>query len=409
MTVGLSAERLPGKVLVVDDKFETVDYMIEELAKRGIPVLFWNGEGEPPKSASGVRVLITDLNLTGEADSPDMQYDYTASVLDLIPGPYAVLIVSVNPTSDSPSNLKSAYKRVTDRDIPGFIIPKAFSKEEAKDLDTLVTALNSMLKKRPIFQALLLTEEILDKARDAVVRDIAQEQFEPAVSALIRSIAKETGADSVARELAKLLAHLQTRNVRKMETYDRLKKFLSELVTEKEQDVSTKLRSYILNLRMYYVPDENERPWTGDIYKLPGSTEHKRYAILMTPACDISQDKVTHLTFCYGFPITEAGLKKDNHPIYRRDKKVANYNQARKYLTGKDIPQRFYGLDNYREEANGHEILLLDFQDIHSKEIDKFKNSGWLRTCRLDSPYLEDLLQKFGSHSFRIGTPDTTS
>ena len=96
------------------------------------------------------------------------------------------------------------------------------------------------------------------------------------------------------------------------------------------------------------------------------------------------------------------------------DNKFKKRNEVIKTLaTGSDLPERFYILHFFRhsEESGDYLHLLIDFTKINSIAChrDTVGNlrvpRGWTRLCRLDSPYKEDLLQKYSSYSARLGTP----
>ncbi|GAI22192.1 unnamed protein product, partial [marine sediment metagenome] len=81
--------------------------------------------------------------------------------------------------------------------------------------------------------------------------------------------------------------------------------------------------------------------------------------------------------------------------------------------TGSGLPQGYYILHFLKSsvDADDYFHLLIDFSMVQSEAKKSGEGavripSGWHRICRLDSPYIEDLLQKYASISARIGTPD---
>jgi len=50
--------------------------------------------------------------------------------------------------------------------------------------------------------------------------------------------------------------------------------------------------------------------------------------------------------------------------------------------------------------------LCFDFKNILSYAIVPFLEMKWKRVCRLDSPFVDVMLQKFGMNSSRIGEPN---
>jgi hypothetical protein len=403
--------------MVIDDKFSgTVQDYIVELTKNGIPVLYWDGDGDPPESVHSVRFILLDLDLTGGA-AVDYPED-PARALGLIPGPFAVLIVSVDPTPDSADRLAKAYSEVNaGKELPGVIIKHTIRKSD-KIAEDVVKYIKSMLNDKPVFESLLLVEQSLEHGKDASLAELAQQRFEATIKAWVKSIASDTGDISIAREFAMSLVRFQTRHLRNSSTYPRLKSLLKAIADEKVSGVDS-LNSRIMHYRAYYEPDFEELPWTGDIYETGGTDPKKTYAVLVTPACEIAQGEASYMTFCYGFVLLPEDLENKSHLIFSLDEKLkhASTKEAKgKYFkTAGLIPRRFGVLENFRilEKTSGANAgttekfvrLFLDFQALESIVPDEIGKRKWKRLYRLDPLYVGELLEKFGSYSARIGTP----
>lgn len=174
-----------------------------------------------------------------------------------------------------------------------------------------------------------------------------------------------------------------------------------------------------MHYRTYYEPDSEEIPWTGDIYETGETDPKKKYAALITPACEIAVGEASYMTFCYGFVFLPEDLNNKNHFMYSLDenlKNVPTHEAKKKYFKGiASIPRRFGVLDDFRilEEAAGGGVdtsekfarPFLDFQALESIVPGEFNRRKWKRLCRLDPLYVGELLPKFGSYSMRIGTP----
>jgi hypothetical protein len=400
--------------MVIDDDFSSVREYIAELAKTGIPVLWWNGDGNPPHSANDVRFVLLDLDLTGTSAVDN--YDLDARVLGLVPGPFTVLIVAVNPTVDSAENLKKAYSDVNKgKELPGFIIKNTITKrtmEPDKIAQTAASYIREILDKKPIFESLLLAEQSIEYGKDASLAELAQERFEATIKAWVKSIAEDAGDESLAREFVLSLAQFQIRHLGKSSAYPKLKALLKTLSAQKSSS-DQPLSSRIMHYRSYYDPDPGEDPWTGDTYETNGGDPKKAYATIITPKCSLRG--ASYLTLCYGFPIMPDDLDNENHFIFDFDptlKKQKSNERKGKYLKGNvGIPRRFGVVDAFRiidrtaGAAEKFVRLFFDFQSLESITFDEFKKRKWTRLCRLDSPYIEDLLQRYGLYSMRIGIP----
>jgi hypothetical protein len=83
--------------------------------------------------------------------------------------------------------------------------------------------------------------------------------------------------------------------------------------------------------------------------------------------------------------------------------KVENMKEYMKnrYLKGKSLPSKFHAIWNFRDEAGACGICF-DLSNVRSTEIENVKK--WKRVSRLDSPFVEELLEKYGHLVSRIGT-----
>ena len=102
----------PGKILIVDDKFDDVKELMLKLLNDNIPVQYWDSQSELKYTLTNVRILILDLKLTedqGEKYS-DNYFVPAAQVLKEIQGPYVLIILSGDYDEGDIHRLKDAYK-----------------------------------------------------------------------------------------------------------------------------------------------------------------------------------------------------------------------------------------------------------------------------------------------------------
>jgi hypothetical protein len=336
-----------------------------------------------------------------------------------------VIFSSVNyDEEESPKMLAQAYYDVTGKRFPGVIIGTNFDKTEAiSALAEIPGKIGKVLGDEKLFAAILWAESILNQGADGTLSMFTREEFESAVKALLKSIIDDTGAESVTREFVMVIARLLTRNLASAKGYTELKELLEGLRTSGSIVASPTEESIIYNRRMYYVPDSAEPPWTGDIYRTDSADPKRKFAILITPSCDISQEKVGYFKVAYGVVATDTELRTNpGHPLFKMDKSLGSDSTKaiEKYLHKKgSIPPRLYPLNHFLDESNDQSrTLIVDFQAIDSLTPEALfgnlaKTQGqsepkWARPYRLDSPFIEDLLQKYGAHSFRLGTPTVT-
>ena len=102
----------PGKILIVDDKFDDVKELMLKLLNDNIPVQYWDSQSELKYALTNVRILILDLKLTegqGEKYS-DNYFVPAAQVLNKIQGPYVLIILSGDYNKGDIDRLKDKYK-----------------------------------------------------------------------------------------------------------------------------------------------------------------------------------------------------------------------------------------------------------------------------------------------------------
>ena len=390
--------------------------MVNELVRLGAPIVFWNPTTGIKPSTTNVRVILTDINLLGLETVTRGSYDDLAAKLKDIPGPFLVMFVSVNfDEDDSVTMLEEAYRDVTGKDLPGLVLGVNFDKTQAREaLAQIPTRIQTILSEQRLFNIILLSETVLNQGTDKMLGELTRKEFETAVQALLKSIVDDTGKESAAREFVVLLSKLLTRNIESSPQYTQLKAVIEQLLQGGVATVTPASESWIYNKRMYYVPDEKEIRWTGDIFNTGSQNPLQQYAILITPTCDISQEKkLTYYKFCYAVVATENDLRSNlQHPVYQMDKSLGtNVNLAiQRYLKRDRTPQRYYPLNHFLEDtADDTRTLVVDLQAVRSLTPDELRTSGWTPILRLDSPFVEDLLQKYGSFSFRLGAPTVTS
>jgi len=169
-------------------------------------------------------------------------------------------------------------------------------------------------------------------------------------------------------------------------------------------------RSAIYSRLMFYNPGSGEKPWTGDIYK---TKDKYQYAIVLTPACDFAHDKTIAARVCFGFPLNENYFQDPEYPPNKFDQKAIQIRKMQgtpsflqfmksRYLKGARLPENLYMVWNF---VDAKEIgLCFDFNHVHSLSQEEIQK--WERVCRLDSPFIENMLEKYGRQVLRIGTLD---
>lgn len=412
--------------MIVDDEYESVRDAVGELLQSGIPVAYWDGSSE--RELSNVRAVLLDIDLAHLDIQTDDDTLFLAAVevLRKISGAPLVLISSSLYDDEQPARLRAAYQKVTGKTFPGVISNLGMTKDELSDRETLMGRIKSALEDQQLIRLALLWECVLDNAQDRTVETLFSEQTSSTITTIVKKLEDEWGPNSLGREFTGTMLRMLTRFARNGKFYGELSERLKALASS-PLNPSSDPDTSPLSLLMFYLPDELEGMWTGDIYRTNLELAHQ-YAAVLTPACDFAGEKVERPMVCYGFPISVDGLKSKDHPIYAKDPKLAKIflnqqlnDQQReekavrdakaKYLDeeeGLHIPERMYVLRHFPSKNPDEQVLCFDFQDVGSvgNSVPKEgKIEGWERIARLDSPYVDVMLQTFGTYMSRLGAP----
>jgi hypothetical protein len=265
-----------GKILLVDDHYdEIIKKAVITLIEKGMPVQFWNGKGDFPEIIRNVRVVILDLDLVGLGIRSGSEFYYPAAeALSKIPGPFVVVIMAMDFQEDDPSNLASFYNTHFESPLCGFVALQGLSKdEELEDPSRLESLILSSVGQNKILSLILFWEELVDRAKDKAFSDLIAKEIEGTVLALVKSLCKDFGEESAARELANVMMRLISRRMCEHKRFERLNEIIKELnVVSIGQTVEYPTEEDLLlyNRLMFYEPGVEEDVWTGDIYRVEG-------------------------------------------------------------------------------------------------------------------------------------------
>lgn len=453
----ISDWKFPGKVLFVDNDYEDVKNFIDKLTQEGIAVQYWNSIGETTKNFDNIRIIVLDLNLTdgqGEDKSELSYFQPAAEVLTKIRGPYLIVILSTDYEEGDIENLKKAYKEFYPNHPPLQTLGEEVGIAKDEDFSNFHEKIKKKFEEKNVFKLIISWEKLLDIAKDRTLHAISKEEFENEINIFIKSIKKDVGDGSLTREFISNMTRFLSRHMTSGDEYDEVSQVLSNIAVNTNPEEA--LEPLLQHMRTFYVPSKNEQIWTGDIFKnetkltdlhasktsnfiskimeniIPKKIKSEtniiddenedlwKYQIVLTPACDFSQDKVDNLVMCKGFALSRTELLDKNHPLYKikptfslsdtgdpkEDEKKMQKDLNQLLKNSKLKSPRYYKLKNFKEKDSDEYItLVFDFQRIGSIKKCIFESMQGDRLARLDSPYVEDILQNYGSFSTRLGIP----
>lgn len=411
-----------GKVLFVDDDYETIADATTAFLNQGIPVQYWKGTGELPSSIFDVRIVIIDLDLEGiNMRVPGDEFYFSAvEALRKIPGPFIVFIVAREFDTSDPDRLRDVYNRKVGVPLCGYIANEGLTKDELEDPNCLESLIVSFLEKNEVLHLILSWEGIFDKAKDAAMSDIMLYDVDVPIRALVKMLCANSGeGKATARELIEVMVRLVSRRTSETAEASNLVNLIcgiNKVPLENNYPNFEDLRLY--SKLMFYLPSNDEDLMTGDIFE---TEDEFKYAVILTPKCDIIQDNTGgRALVCFGFPLKRENFENPNFPPYKIDQKINGLCQKERTFTIKiaeTAEKRYFketppvGIPiiwNFCPEQ-GKFGICLDFNDVRSlpfAEIyDNWKNKKtWKRVSRIDSPFIEEILQRYGTLVSRIGT-----
>lgn len=399
-----------GKVLFIDDAYETIAEVTSSFLQNNIQVQYWNGSGILPKNIRNVRIVVTDLDLTNSNMKAAMGETFFFSVVDAvnqIPQPFVLVFVAREFDPKDPKTFRKAYKTRTSSTFPGFLSKKGLTKAELNPT-ALKEIIDTFLEKNEILKLILKWETLHDKAKDAALNEIVIGNAENSIRTLVKILCNNCHEHQGAtRELINEINRLVSRKSLQTEDFENLVKIVTGISKTQVKKENTKQDLLILNKLIFYHPADKEDIMTGDIYQ---TAERFKYGMILSPKCDLMQSKIQKALVCYGFPIKKTYFRNKDYPPHKNDSVIVKLHKkdckmseiaktvGERYL-GKDLPSSLQVIWNFTEKEHG---FCLDFNNVQSVDLEEI--GKWKILCRLDSPYIDEILQKYGTQISRIGT-----
>ena len=140
-------------------------------------------------------------------------------------------------------------------------------------------------------------------------------------------------------------------------------------------------------MRCYVVPPVSPRLMSGDIFRRRVDEGRFEYSILLSPSCDIAQDKADWMLFAHCLVLSGEGEYTKSKSKWKQSDRYHFFPRAI------EIPD-----------------MIADFQQLTSIKKEKLCElitEGKIeRIASMDSPYCEAITAQFARYFGRIGTPD---
>ena len=412
-------------MLIIDDEYDPdIKEAVRQLLLSGVPVQYWSGKGSA--KFPNTRVVLLDLILRkGDADRTAVEkFDLAVEALLKVGSASIVIIFTGNP--DQPSDFKARLEFKLKGEYPGIIAESKIAKREVRDREILISRIEQEITAHPEVKLALLLESIIDWAKDGAFQATIGRNAQT-VKALVKIIDKQSGGAGPRRELVDTVIRVLSRHAHSGEAYSKLKEVLGDLFRDGPPDL-THAGAELLSFLMYYNP-HGEQVWTGDIFRRRRSK--KDIGVVITPSCDLAWDKPKYVSIAMGFALTEQVYADRSSILFQTDSKLRAFaateqngatggergqatqeieSRIRQYKDDErplKLPESSYFLRHVAVDG-GLVDIYLDLKDIERVPLASLgnKRGSWKRISRIDTPFVERLLQHFGEGATRIGVPD---
>lgn len=418
--------QIPGKVLVIDNKYKDVEEIITSLWHRGHGIVFLDTVPPEESIPSNVRLVILDLMLREDGEIQQEDYEQAALILHRISKRTSFFMVAiwsihVDPEDEVHTNeitevLKRAYTDVSEEAFPAALL-KPFGKRIGQQ--QLEDEIQRWIASNPEAGLVFRWESSVDSARDKTLSEIVNQA---GIRETVKQLVKEVGTEAAPREILRLFNRILGRNsISQTEADQQALATLVQAVTQMTSIPGNLIEWYskFYNFQVYFTPHTNEPVWTGDIFYTGMEDPEKEFALILTPACDLAQRKTENLRIVYCakvLPLNQYDpqseevatavrkLRKHSTGNYKRREDVV---QA--IIQGRGLPSNLHVLYFFKMvDESEYFHLIVDFSMTASRAC---RNglvtvpTKWKRVARIDSPFIEDLLQKYAAFASRIGIP----
>lgn len=397
---------VPGKILVIDDVREQVEELLDSLSSRGEYVIFSSGMPDDPLVVN-IRLLILDLYLIPNDRTASV--DLIISILDRLDRQTKFFLIAIwskfvdgEKGDELISELKSKFKERTNRQLKAIFL-KPLGDPKKLFHEKLVKQIEEFIAKQPEPGLVYESERILEDARDKVVSDIVHAGN---MGVIVRSLEKQVGKEALERCILQLFTRILNRYT---EPTNRMTDCIEALI-KAAPEFSQEAYAKIHGLQAYYHVKDTELLWTGDVLTKSSDTE-RSYCVVISPACDFAQKRLKFMRVIHATRIEHTSLSKEEElkQIKKKlDLKLSEKQIVSTILSGRQLPQKYYVLQFLKEEDSPVFFhLVLDFDRVayipFKSSVAELEDKEWKRLYRIDDPWISDILQKYSTHSSRIG------
>ena len=414
--------RLPGNIVILDDKAKDAYALLESLKNSGHGVVSIAKSSDLDHlDLRNIRLIVSDLDLHATGDFGDADKMEVSSVLSKISSRsefvlcyiWSVLADSVEAGNRLAESLKSYYLLHEGKPSPPIVgVGDKLPENSGKLFEYVAKYLND----NPSIGILYEWEGLLDEARDSMTGEM-YELATHGLAGLARILHAEhkiTEKDekhwlpSAVRDLTQnlnqvLLYHMEKRR-EPLDLSAHLHQAAKQAVGEDGTQVCEQFGR--LYSRMSYTVPKDNRVWTGNIYQTTRKDQSSEYALTVTPDCDLARNIPPSVEFAFGGVI--GGKKEEIESQTNRFKSIPKEERGTSshyvdYLTIKTMAANLYPLFFIPKGEEFVHVLM----DLHTVEhLTKRSYGKWQLVARLSPRKAGQLQAQMAAYLGRIGVLD---
>ena len=345
------------------------------------------------QSLSTIRVLILDWEFRVPKKDQDMP-DRNENPLDWLMSHHIYSLIYIYSRIDIEDRIKNELKtRYGENKI--FFKQKTIDNDANKEYDIIYKEILESESDNKHMELPFIWSQSINRSIHTIFNEL--ETASPNWIKEIRDTAKKDGAEPVS-EVINIFNNLMNESIIQNKTLrDALNAYSYEDQSTCENKGIHEENTAKLYQRIFYTKITDDAPiMTGDIFKF----NDNEYGILITPECDLSDTKKDS----YDFLI----IKKDESTEYqtkKRDKYKSNEKSAKQIFNNGVLSRHIlvsfpFGDNKYDKIAVIEFCSAMRVYDGNGKEI-----SSCIREYKLNSPYIQQLRQRYVAFLGRYGVP----
>jgi hypothetical protein len=412
----------PGNVLIIDDKFDII-YGAKPIGRDRVEYANFNkikaycdDNGLPLLSISGdinfdivekkinlmnnVRLLILDLDFDGDGNVTQSDEELVLGILRIAIKRFGYFFLLIN--SSTPESWEEIKRNIPAEDKEVLLLIGNLQAHINKE-ENISSKLDSIIRRNHSVSLIYLFEAALNEARDKSLKEFIDYDRDTWKSWI-----------EILKRESKGLVHHDISNVFLGLIRQHLAGVQFDISTGSSHTLDPQIIQRIFkNVNYLRNRDRvlNKQPiWTGNIYKTTYSQSDKKYALVITPECDIAQNKYLNHKIIFGIEITAANLPDysvdDDAPptvVIKFGKKSSSGKWYPKSEIKRKIRERAFisHLFLLPFASEGENSVLFDYRHTASLSPNSLKR--WKLVLRVNDPLIIEIMDNYSNLYNRKG------